>query len=64
MDEQQTDKKTDKKKLLAGVSGNLLEWFDFAVYGFFAVTIGKVFFPDDDPSLRSSPPSVSLPSVS
>ena len=40
---------SNKQKLLAGVSGNLLEWFDFAVYGFFAVTIGKVFFPDDDP---------------
>ena len=40
---------SNKQKLLAGVSGNLLEWFDFAVYGFFAVTIGKVFFPEDDP---------------
>jgi MHS family proline/betaine transporter-like MFS transporter len=25
--------------------GNFMEWFDFAVYGFFAVTIGHVFFP-------------------
>lgn len=34
--------------LAAGVAGNLLEWFDFAVYGFFAVTIGKLFFPQED----------------
>jgi len=35
--------------LAAGIMGNLLEWFDFAVYGFFAVTIGKLFFPEADP---------------
>jgi MHS family proline/betaine transporter-like MFS transporter len=37
------------KVLLAGMAGNLLEWFDFAVYGFFAVIIGKLFFPQEDP---------------
>jgi MHS family proline/betaine transporter-like MFS transporter len=31
----------------AGV-GNFMEWFDFAIYGFFAATIGKVFFPSDN----------------
>jgi MHS family proline/betaine transporter-like MFS transporter len=31
----------------AAAVGNFMEWFDFAVYGFFAVTIGKVFFPSD-----------------
>ena len=30
--------------------GNFMEWFDFAVYGFFAVTIGHVFFPSDNPT--------------
>ena len=35
--------------LVGGVAGNVLEWFDFAVYGFFAVTIGKLFFPAEDP---------------
>ncbi len=36
---------------LAGASaiGNVLEWYDFAVYGFFAPIIGKQFFPSDDP---------------
>jgi MHS family proline/betaine transporter-like MFS transporter len=29
----------------AGVIGNMLEWYDFAIYGFFAAQIGKTFFP-------------------
>lgn len=36
--------------LAAGFIGNILEWYDFAVYGFFAPTIGKLFFPSDDPA--------------
>lgn len=35
--------------LVAGFVGNVLEWYDFAVYGFFAPTIGRLFFPSDDP---------------
>jgi MFS transporter, MHS family, proline/betaine transporter len=27
--------------------GNFMEWFDFAVYGFFAAIIGQLFFPPD-----------------
>lgn len=30
--------------------GNFMEWFDFAVYGFFAVSIGKTFFPSTNPT--------------
>jgi MHS family proline/betaine transporter-like MFS transporter len=33
---------------LAGLIGNVLEWFDFAVYGYFAGDIGKQFFPQSD----------------
>ncbi|WP_024475825.1 MFS transporter [Arthrobacter sp. CAL618] len=29
--------------------GNFMEWFDFAVYGFFAVVIGQLFFADQSP---------------
>ena len=29
--------------------GNALEWYDFAVYGYFAVPIGRHFFPHEDP---------------
>ena len=32
----------------AGVIGNLLEWYDFAIYGFFAAQIGQAFFPAQD----------------
>jgi MHS family proline/betaine transporter-like MFS transporter len=32
----------------ACVIGNVLEYFDFAVYGFFAVAIGATFFPSGD----------------
>ncbi|HEU0217405.1 MAG TPA: MFS transporter [Stellaceae bacterium] len=31
--------------IIAASVGNALEWFDFLIYGYFAVTIGKVFFP-------------------
>ncbi|MEO8700613.1 MAG: MFS transporter [Kofleriaceae bacterium] len=31
---------------LAGLIGNVLEWFDFAVYGYFASDIGKLYFPE------------------
>jgi len=38
-----------REAVLAGVIGNTLEWFDFAVYGYFATTISKLFFPSSDP---------------
>lgn len=31
--------------IVAATIGNVLEWFDFVVYGFFAVTLAEVFFP-------------------
>jgi MFS family permease len=34
--------------LIAVVIGNWLEFYDFIVYSFFAVQIGKAFFPGDD----------------
>ena len=37
---------------LAGLIGNVLEWFDFAVFGFFSTEIGKQFFPDSSPSAQ------------
>lgn len=33
---------------LAGAIGSVLEWYDFAVYGFLAPILGKLFFPADD----------------
>jgi MFS transporter, MHS family, proline/betaine transporter len=37
--------------IIAATIGNVLEWFDFLVYGFFAVYIAEVFFPAHDPTV-------------
>src|ERR1700741_3966226 len=34
--------------IIAASIGNAMEWFDFLVYGYFAGTISKVFFPGAD----------------
>ncbi|MGE0258395.1 MAG: MFS transporter [Alphaproteobacteria bacterium] len=39
------------RMIVAATIGNVLEWFDFVVYGFFAVTIAEVFFPADNPTV-------------
>lgn len=39
-----------KRRHLAGiVMGNVLEFYDFTVFGFFALQISRNFFPTDDP---------------
>src|SRR5215510_6905740 len=38
---------------LAGLIGNVLEWFDFAVYGYFASNIGHQFFPKTEPAVQT-----------
>lgn len=40
-----------RRIILAGIAGNVMEWYDFAVYGFLAATIGPKFFPADQPSI-------------
>jgi MFS transporter, MHS family, proline/betaine transporter len=37
---------------MAGLIGNVLEWFDFAVYGYFASDIGRQFFPQSSPTAQ------------
>lgn len=39
------------RMIVAAMIGNVLEWFDFVVYGFFAVTIAEVFFPTNNPTV-------------
>src|SRR5262245_58677618 len=39
-----------RRGVLAGVAGNILEWYDFALFGFFAQQIGAHFFPAQDPT--------------
>src|SRR6185503_19738535 len=41
----------ERKTVFAGLAGNVLEWYDFGVYGFFAVAIGSQFFPAHDPTV-------------
>jgi MHS family proline/betaine transporter-like MFS transporter len=38
-----------RRVVTAGVIGNVLEWYDFAVYGFFAPILAAKFFPAADP---------------
>ncbi len=37
--------------IFAGLIGNVMEWYDFAVYGYFASVIGHLFFPSTDPAV-------------
>jgi MHS family proline/betaine transporter-like MFS transporter len=37
-----------RRVIAAGMIGNALEWYDFAIYGYFAVQIGRHFFPHGD----------------
>ncbi|MEZ2391546.1 MFS transporter [bacterium RCC_150] len=41
---------TRRRAVLAGSIGNMVEWYDFAVYGLFAVIIAANFFPNQDPT--------------
>jgi len=41
---------TVRRGVVAGVVGNMLEWYDFALFGFFAKQIGAHFFPASNPT--------------
>jgi len=43
------ERSTARRVIVAGTIGNVLEWFDFAIYGYFAAAIGRTFFPHEDP---------------
>lgn len=43
--------RTKKKIIAAGIIGNVIEYYDFALIGFLAVMMGKLFFPSTDPFL-------------
>jgi len=44
------DTKVAKQTVVVTSLGNAMEWFDFGLYAYLAVTIGKVFFPEIDPA--------------
>lgn len=39
-----------RHKIMAGFIGNVVEWYDFALYGYLAGVIAPVFFPSNDPT--------------
>ena len=41
-----------RRAVWAGLIGNVLEWFDFSVYGYFASDIGRQFFPQSSASAQ------------
>src|SRR5580692_4404037 len=40
-----------QRAITAGVIGNVLEWYDFGVYGYLVPTISALFFPSGDPTV-------------
>ncbi|MDI3419915.1 glycine betaine/L-proline transporter ProP [Streptomyces luteolus] len=47
-----TDPAMVKRAVKAAALGNAMEWFDFGVYSYIAVTLGKVFFPSGNPTAQ------------
>ncbi|MGO2485399.1 MAG: MFS transporter, partial [Glutamicibacter ardleyensis] len=43
------DPQIRRKVVAASFIGNFVEWFDYAAYGYLAVTIAAVFFPESAP---------------
>jgi MFS transporter, MHS family, proline/betaine transporter len=43
--EADTERRTLHRAIGASALGNLMEWYDYGVYGYAAVIIGRVFFP-------------------
>lgn len=41
---------SSRKSSIAGAVGNFIEWFDYSIYGFMAVTISAVFFDNSNPT--------------
>lgn len=46
------DERKSRRAVAAAAIGNTMEWFDFGVYSYLAVTIGQVFFPSNSPTAQ------------
>lgn len=44
------DRKTLRRAIAASAIGNATEWFDYGIYAYAAVYIGRAFFPSDNPA--------------
>lgn len=40
-----------RRVVAGGIAGNVMEWYDFAIYGYFVRTIGRLYFRTDDPTV-------------
>ncbi|MFF8352736.1 MFS transporter [Streptomyces chartreusis] len=47
-----TDEAAVKRAVKAAALGNAMEWFDFGIYSYLAVTIGHVFFPSGNETVQ------------
>ncbi|MFJ1967678.1 glycine betaine/L-proline transporter ProP [Streptomyces sp. NPDC087903] len=47
-----TDEAAVKRAVQAASLGNAMEWFDFGIYSYLAVTIGHVFFPSGNDTVQ------------
>ncbi|MFD7813201.1 glycine betaine/L-proline transporter ProP [Streptomyces sp. NPDC059785] len=47
-----TDEAAVKRAVKAASLGNAMEWFDFGIYSYLAVTIGHVFFPSGNDTVQ------------
>ncbi|MGV9249832.1 glycine betaine/L-proline transporter ProP [Streptomyces sp. NPDC003697] len=47
-----TDEGAVKRAVKAASLGNAMEWFDFGIYSYLAVTIGRVFFPSGNDTVQ------------
>ncbi|MEV7088670.1 glycine betaine/L-proline transporter ProP [Streptomyces sp. NPDC093085] len=47
-----TDERAVRRAVKAAALGNAMEWFDFGIYSYLAVTIGHVFFPSRNPTVE------------
>ncbi|NLU74385.1 MFS transporter [Streptomyces sp. HNM0575] len=45
------DRAVQRRAVTAAMIGNATEWYDYATYGYLAVVLGKVFFPQSEPGL-------------
>ena len=46
-----TDKTAPTRRVVAsGIAGNVLEWYDFSLYGYLAPITAPLFFPSSDPT--------------
>lgn len=48
---QKHNNQQEKRMIVAGIIGNIIEYYDFALIGFLAVIMGRLFFPSHDPFL-------------